>query len=762
MRLPWHKKPEIIPDVTDLVRAGVQEEIGKLRQQVIERWQVSDTPMPGAGTQSLQQAPFPIYAFDTPIDYSTPGPPQRRPRSVVSLQTLRTVADTYDVLRSCIQHLKREVMAVPFKVVPREPGDDRRTVKAQIRQMEQFLGTTGGLGGYGRTRAAFEGMLIEDLSIIGSAAAFYSSTRGGGVYEVLPIDAATIRPSVDAFGYPGPGDDVYEQWVWGVLCGRYSPQELYFDGPPTGSRSWTPYCASPVEWLIACVNSALRADDWNRRWLTDGNTASTLYAAPESWTPEQIMAFSAYFDAIMSGDSAQRQKAKFMPSGTARLAGDSRKDADFQEFELWLLRRTCAIMGVQPASIGFAGEQYKVSQGDSMESTSAFGVGVLLAWLTTFYNDLCDRCGCPLAAVSYVTAREEKATERATRNVLLVGGGIKTINEARQDEGLDPIEGGDSPLVSTLMQTLERAITDPEPAPDDPGSDPSAPDAPPTPAQRSRALSQWEQRALKAISRYPAGEYPMVLRAELRCPPAGPILLPLDEQQAITHRLEAARSVSDVIAIFRAAQRPALYVIRHSVTADNEQNLQHGWTSDPLNGKGRKKAKKVAKWLGGRGIADLRTSDLKRAVQTAKIIGKHLSAPIIERDIAYRTWNSGDFSGRSQADVDPLLSQYAAQKPSVPVPSGESYDQFKARVLPAFQSLLDGLAAGTLDTTGVVTHSDCIKLFRQYLLAGCDPAAVDNAAAADDTTPMGGVLIVNQDGAGKWSGELVDVDNQGD
>ncbi len=490
MRFPWTKTPDPPsaapePPLRELVRQEVTALVQETRQQAgaalaaPQRMQLGQSPIPGApGTSPLTspaQAPYPVYAFDTPIDWSTPSPPQRRPRAAISLQTMRTVADTYDVLRACIQQLKREVMAVPFKVGPREDGDDRRGVQRQVKEMETFFATAGGLGGFGRTRQYFEGMVLEDICVIGSAAAFYTGTRGGGVYQVIPIDAATIRPSVDAWGFPGPGDEIYEQWVWGVLCGRYTAQEMYFDGLPTNARSWSPYCASPVEWLINVVNSALRADDWNRRWLTDGNAPTDILTAPENWTPEQIIAFSQYWDALLSGDSGGRQKMKWAPSGTARVAGNTRKDADFQEFELWLLRRCCAIMGVQPASIGFAGEQYKVSQQDSMESTSAFSVGVLLTFLTTFYNDLCDRAGCPLAGVAYVTAREEKATERATRNDILVTAGIKKINEARQDEGLDPVDGGDTLLVSTLVQPLELALNPPPPpAPALPGPAPKA------------------------------------------------------------------------------------------------------------------------------------------------------------------------------------------------------------------------------------------------------------------------------------------------
>jgi len=43
--------------------------------------------------------------------------------------------------------------------------------------------------------------------------------------------------------------------------------------------------------------------------------------------------------------------------------------------------------------------------------------------------------------------------------------GITTINEERADDGKEPIEGGDEPLVSGLLIPLSQAVAEPEPAP---------------------------------------------------------------------------------------------------------------------------------------------------------------------------------------------------------------------------------------------------------------------------------------------------------
>jgi hypothetical protein len=502
MRLPW-RKPKPAPDVDAIVREACGRTAELVAREVAGEMArfIASSPMPGPPNPG-STSPMGIYAMDNPIVYSTPQAPTRRPGSVVDTRTLRNLAATYDILRDCIQHIKREVDAVPTQFVPKDEKDDSQSTKREIAQAEEFFSKQGGIGGIGKLRSEFEGEVIEDLSVLGVAALFYHPTRGGWPYQVISIPSDTIRPRIDAWGWPGPGEEWYEQWVLGVKVAGFTRDQITFRGLSTQTRNDSPFPVSPVEWLIHVVNSALRADQWNREWLVHGNVPDELYGAPESWTPAQIMEYAIYFDAMLAGNTEARRKAKIVPGGLKSIRLQTRKDADFQEFELWLMRRTCAVMGVQPASIGFAGEQYKVSQEGSMDSTSAFGVGTYLAWRAAEYDDVLDRLDLKNVRTKNVTAREEKATERAERNSTLLNG-IKTPNEARSEEGLDPIEGGDTLFIPTLLRPLDQALEPPAP-PMAPGANPQNPANPAAPTkgkkgakteQRAHLLA-WERKAL--------------------------------------------------------------------------------------------------------------------------------------------------------------------------------------------------------------------------------------------------------------------------
>lgn len=421
-------------------------------------------------------SPYPLYALDTPITFATPQSPRRRPGSFVDVYTLRQFADTYDILRDVINHLKREVSAVKGTIVSRDRKDDSTSTAQRIVEATEFFGINGGLGGRGRRRAHFEGEIIEDTCIVGACAIYYSPSLGGRPYEAIAIDAATIRPRVDAYGWPGPNDAWYEQWIQGMLIRGFTLEELTYDGlfPVT----YSPYFKSPVEWLILCIMSALKADEWNRTWLTDGTTPSDLLALPDNWSVEQIQTFTEWFNSLLAGNTRARQQTRFVPSGTQKVNDTSRKDQEFQEFELWLMRRTCSMFGVQPASIGFAGEQYKVSQDGSMESTTQFGAGALLDFRKDQYDLILERLGFPDLEFSNTGDAEEDVLLRAQRLAIAVGNKAWiSVNEARKAEGLDPVSDGD-----------EVIAPDPEPGP-----------ANSNPDDRQQEAGRWQRKALKAL-----------------------------------------------------------------------------------------------------------------------------------------------------------------------------------------------------------------------------------------------------------------------
>ena len=461
MRLPWQRpKPDI-------------EAMANERAMELVRTFISSIPQQGITTPATPK--YDAYHYDFPYNFTVPQSPRRHVGAIVDVSTLWFLADTYDPLRSCIEHLKREVCTVPAQVQPK-PG--RPASDAQIEAAQEWLQQDGGLGGADVARSDFDKMLIEELLVIGAAALFTPLNRGKRIMEAICLDAATIRPVVDGFGWVDP-NRAYEQWIQGLAVQQFSRDELIYRG--LHPRAYTPYYASPIEWILRAIMAAIKADEWNLTWLTDGTTVADMISVPESWTPDQIQQFAKFFDAMHSGNTRERQKMKFVPSGSARVGSNGSKDKDFNEYELWLLRRTCSIMGVQPASIGYAGEQYKVSQDGSNSQTSAFGAGAILEFMDTVYTELLRRRGFENLQVRRIITQEEDPGKRSQRLTTAAGGPYLTINEAREEDGKEPIEGGD-----TVRQMDSGEQAEPEESPV------------PAPTEDDD-LKRWERKALARV-----------------------------------------------------------------------------------------------------------------------------------------------------------------------------------------------------------------------------------------------------------------------
>lgn len=471
MKAPWtraieRRVEESVARAVEQVRPELKEAAKKeVVSEMVRAMQTSSNgtmpPMaynyPGAGG-----SPYPLYGMDRPLTYATPGSPRRRPDSVIDVDTIRRFANTYDVMRSCINHLKREVLAQKFSIVAKDQKDDTDATKKRITEAKLFFTKSGGLGDRHEGRRHYELKIFEDALVLGCFATYRERTRGGRLLRSLPIDAATIRPRIDAYGWPGPGEDCWEQWIMGMMVASFAENEMVYDGlwPVTNS----PWYISPVEWLISSTISALKADEWNRTWLTDGTMASDMIALPDEWTPGEIITYADYFDAMLAGSSRGRQKTKFLPGGSQRVSSGNRKDQDFGEFEMWLARRTGAIYGVMLASIGFAGEQYKVTQENSTESTTQFGAGSLLQMRKEHYDDILEELGYADLETQNGETAEESPTDRDAR-LATAAGPFLTINAALKESGRDTVEGGDVVMVSTRTQPLEFAVKPPEPAP---------------------------------------------------------------------------------------------------------------------------------------------------------------------------------------------------------------------------------------------------------------------------------------------------------
>jgi len=112
----------------------------------------------------------------------------------------------------------------------------------------------------------------------------------------------------------------------------------------------------------------------------------------------------------------------------------------------------------------------------------------------------------------------------------------------------------------------------------------------------------------------------------------------------------------------------------HGTTTDNEQEISSGWSDAPLSEKGVEQSKALKDKIGNKKFDVIFCSDLKRAVDSAKLSFEGM-APIIP-DARLRECNYGDYNGKPSALVEPMQENKIFEQ----FPNGESYEDVKTRI----------------------------------------------------------------------------------
>jgi broad specificity phosphatase PhoE len=138
-----------------------------------------------------------------------------------------------------------------------------------------------------------------------------------------------------------------------------------------------------------------------------------------------------------------------------------------------------------------------------------------------------------------------------------------------------------------------------------------------------------------------------------------------------------------------AAERTLALVVRHGRTAANEgRPVLRAWEDLPIDRNGELDADLAGNQLKRYNPQIVYSSDLTRDTQTAVRISVVLGNIATETAFELRTADMGTLTGEySDEVIDQVRNWY--ERPWIPAPSGESYDQFVGRLFPWIDRKLD-------------------------------------------------------------------------
>jgi HK97 family phage portal protein len=443
--------------------------------------QFRETFQPDAGIFSPGYPLVPVErermrGYDYPVGYNYIYTP--RSFEPIGFAELRALGQE-TITRLCIETRKDQIEALEWTIKPRDEKNPKPGADARIEKLTEFWRKP---DGYHRF-ATWLRQFLEDMLVIDAPCMELRRNRIGDIIGIDYIDGATIKVLIDETGRrPVPPAPAYEQVIHGrpwVLAeeGRISTdakgtplwdsQILYM---PRNTRGAKAYGFSPVEQVLITINTELRRQVMQLQHFTEGNVPPGMISAPDTWNPEQVKQYQEWFDSILAGNTASRTRLLWGPAGAKYQAF---KEAPIKDnFDEWLARIICFAFSLPPTA--FVQQMNRATAQTAQETALEEGLAPLMGWVKRMVDTVIqDRMGQDDLEFSWSDVRPVDPQEQSVILSSYVKDGIYTLNEARDQLGMDPVEGGDEPMLvlgttAVLVRDLEQMSAQtvaPPPAP---------------------------------------------------------------------------------------------------------------------------------------------------------------------------------------------------------------------------------------------------------------------------------------------------------
>ncbi len=323
--------------------------------------------------------------------------------------------------------------------------------------------------------------------------------RRGIPYEFVAVDGATIRmaaprsvwpigtdythrppnvspkilgeqyrppyQSMKLFDKDSPEKPDFVQVINGRIENVYTKDDLAFGvRNPRTDIYVQGYGFGELEQLITIVTGHLNAEEYNRRFFTNGsNPKGILNFKGDNFTPDQIEGFKREWKANIEG-VANSHKLPVMQSENGIEWVDMSKTNQEMEFGKWmeyLIKITCAVFLIDPAEINFD-LHGGVSQTPLFESSNEYklkasrdrGLRPMLRFIAKMINEniiakIDDHFVFDFIGLDELSEQEkhELRKEQVTT--------YYTLNEVRRAEDLPDVEHGDMVMSPTYLQAMQ-------------------------------------------------------------------------------------------------------------------------------------------------------------------------------------------------------------------------------------------------------------------------------------------------------------------
>ncbi|MDE2426914.1 MAG: phage portal protein [Elusimicrobia bacterium] len=381
----------------------------------------------------------------------------------ITFQQLRNFADACDLVRLLIETRKDQVCGLSWVIKAKDGTSkpNRLIGKAAPKSDKRIDDLTAFFRKPDKDRCWSDWlrMVLEDMFVLDAPSIYIQRTNGGAVYALRPIDGSTIKRIIDTHGWtPAPPDPAYQQILKGTIALNYTTEELIYR--PRNPRTNRIYGFGHVEQIIVTAKLLLSRQASNLEYYETGNLPEGWITVAEGWTPQQLKEYQDILDAQLSGNLAERRKARAAPAGSKWQP--VKEPALKNDYDEWLARIACFAFSYPPTP--FIKQMNRSTSDKAKESADEEGVQPITRWIKELLDDIIQtRMGFPDLEFTFEDKEAQDPLERAQIDQIYVDSGVLEPNEVREEMGLDPLPEPEEsePVLTTLDAPVGNA---PQPA----------------------------------------------------------------------------------------------------------------------------------------------------------------------------------------------------------------------------------------------------------------------------------------------------------
>lgn len=366
-------------------------------------------------------------------------PRSNEPLSALQLREL----STYDMVRVIIENCKDQVCRMPVNIrLKRKPGETAKEYssrKPDPRILEDLTNIVE-FPNPEQNRSEFTRKLMDDMLIIDAASVLLRTTASKQLVELRAIDGATITRYVDEQGYtPLPPSPAYAQLWYGIPMVELTSDQLIYAA--RNVPTYRLYGMSPTEQAVHWIAVGSKRLESQLSFYTGGTIPDALQIVPPGTPVDKIAEAQQWMISDLAGMLAKKRQLRliqgFAPEGKDQILFP--KEAMLSDpFDDLVIRCLCFAFGQSPQRLMRMMNRATSESADT--SAEKEGLEPWLDWLSgSVWNRIIQqKLGFSDYEVTFEEQTDVDPLKAAQIGEIKLRTGERTINENREDDGMDP------------------------------------------------------------------------------------------------------------------------------------------------------------------------------------------------------------------------------------------------------------------------------------------------------------------------------------